>query len=218
MRLFLVLLIFAWLEASAQTPNLNPCTGLPATPPYYTDVDLSKPWPTCSDPTLPRIDTNSAGIVGWRWCKAPNGVFAQWGVVTWDDFKVQPMLALELMAAGLSMNEAALETVSRKYGALTKPLAHPANAAVWCPAWPKIAATRPAAAASAPSAWIVAKNGTSTLRPTYLVTAGRRSTTSNGSVPVGSDCDTARGVVEGPLTFGYPAAAKPDSVALCVKR
>lgn len=222
--LALIMLLTVMPAALAQTPpvNLNPCTGLPATPPYYADIDLTKPWPACTAPSIPRVDANDKGIVGWRWCKQPSGNHTpQWAVAPWSDFSAQPALVLELMAAGLAMNEAAMDTITRKYAALVKPLAHPTNAAIWCPLWPKIAATRPAPAAStppAPSTHIVAKNGTSTLRPTYLVTAGRRSSVSNGNVPVGADCDVSRVIVEPPFTFGYPPVAKPDSVALCVKR
>lgn len=231
-RILLVVMVFvaavlalsALPAALAQTPapNLNPCTGLPAAPPYYTELDLAKPWPVCVDPTIPRVDANAAGIMAWRWCKTPSGNYGpQWSVAPWSDFTAQPALALELMAAGLSMNDAAMETITRKYADLIKPLSHPSHTAIWCPLWPKVAATRPAPPASSPpppSTHIVAKNGTSALRPTYPVVGGRRSTATNGNVPVGSDCDVAKAIVEGPLTFGYPKAAKPDSVALCVKR
>ena len=210
-------------SAFGQNPpptNVNPCTGLPAAPPYYIDIDLAKPWPVCSNPSVPRLDANDKGIVGWRWCRATTGRhWPQWAVVPWSDFMAQPALALELTAAGLSLSDDAMKTITGKYAAMIKPLAHPDNAAIWCPLWTKIAATRPADIPP-PSAytWIVAKNSTSALRPTYLVVNGRRSTASNGSVPVGADCDVTRTVVEGALTFGYPPAAKPDSVALCVRR
>lgn len=222
MNLLRALLLLAPVIALGQTPppNLNPCTGLPATPPYYTELDLTKPWPTCASPTLPRVATNEFGIVGWRWCKATSGTYyPQWSVAPWSDFTAQPGLALDLISAGLTMNDAAMEAVAKRYSALLKPLAHPSHTAVWCPLWPAIAASRPASAPPPPVyTWAVAKNGTSALRPTYPVVGGRRSTATNGNVPVGSDCDVAKAIVEGPLTFGYPKAAKPDSVALCVKR
>ena len=65
----------------------------------------------------------------------------QWAVVPWADLMAQPALALELTAAGLNMNEDALKIITGKYTALIKPLAHPTNAAIWCPLWPRIVAT-----------------------------------------------------------------------------
>lgn len=220
----LVLVLFS--PALAQntqppTPGTNPCTGLPAAPPYYADLDLAKPWPACVSPGLPRLDANSVGIVAWRWCRLPTGKHGiQWATLPWADFAAQPLLALKLNAAGLSMNEEALRTVTAEYAALIKPLAHPTNAAIWCPAWPKIVATRPSDVLPPSAAThIVAKNGTSSTRPTYLVlSSGRRALVSNGAVPVGADCNITGGITETPLVFGFPSGGPPGSVALCVKK
>lgn len=206
-----------WGQNSPPSTNLNPCTGLPATAPYYTDIDLTKPWPVCQDPTFPRVDANSAGIVGWRWCRTPAGKhWPQWAVVPWSDFSIQPSLALQLTAAGLSINEEALVGVVTKYKDLIQPLSHPSNAAVWCPAWPKIAASRPADIL--PVVWIVAKNSTYPTRPTYPVVDKVRVPVSNGRVSVGIDCDVTAAIIEGPSTYGRPATSTLNTVALCVKK
>lgn len=220
----LCLLLAAAAQAQNNTPpqgNVNPCTGLPAAPPYYLDVDLTKPWPVCTNPTLPRVDANTSGIVGWRWCRLPTGKHSvQWATIPWADFQAQPALALKLTAAGVSMNEDALKAITAEYAALIKPLAHPTNAAIWCPMWPKIYASMPADVLP-PSAYthVVARNGASPTRPTYFVLAsGRRSLVSNGTVPVGAGCNITGAVIEAPLIFGFPVGALPGSVALCVRK
>lgn len=212
--------------AAEETANLHPCTGLPITgPPYYTDVDFTKPRAACASPTVPWVDTNAAGMIGWRYCKAPAGhYYAQWAVLPWSNLTAQPALALELMAAGLNMNDAAMDTIARKYSALIKPLAAPENAAVWCPMWPKIAANQPAKATT-PSAWMVAPSGANPTRPTYPVTGGLRSRTPNGVIAVRTDCDITGAVVEpiyaGASTsfvYGSATGTLPGSVTLCVRR
>lgn len=209
--------------ASAQTvppPRLHPCTGLPITgPPYYSDYDAAQAL-VCTSSTLPWVDFNAAGIIGWRYCKANSGAyFAQWAVVPWDDLKRQPALATELLAAGLRTSDAGLLAITNKYNALIKPLADPENAAVWCPMWPKIAANMPAPTPPPALTHVVAANAPATNRPTYLVLAsGRRSPTVNGQVPVGTPCDVTNAVREPPRVFGYAIGAPPRSVTLCVPR
>lgn len=83
-----------------------------------------------------------------------------------------------------------------------------ANKAVWNVGLP--------AAASAPPpprpAWVVAKNGISGGRPAFPVVNGKRSYSSDGTIPVGSACDCTTKLVEGSLTFCQVAAAH---VAVC---
>lgn len=77
--------------------------------------------------------------------------------------------------------------------------------------WP--AAIAPPASTPPPApAWVVAKNGTSVTRPAFPVVNGKRSYSSDGSVPVGSTCDCTTKLVEGSLTFCQVAAAH---VAVC---
>lgn len=233
-RLQLLAVLFglagAALAQTPATPLLNPCTGLPATAPYYEDINLDKPWPVCASPTLPRVDANAFGLIGWRWCKVPAGGYwqgyaPQWGVIPWSDFTAQPGLALRLMSAGLAMNEAALNTIALEYKALIKPLAHPDNTAIWCPLWPTVYATKPSPPATTPSPWMVAANGANTSRPTYPVAAGIRQRTPNGVALVRSDCDITAAIIEPAypgasvkFTFGVASGTPANSVTLCVRR
>lgn len=207
-------------SGQASAPRLDACTGtvIPPGTPTTDGFDITKPFPGCADPRPGSFGVNTSGVVEWHYCRNPETgrYYPQFQVITRNDLTNIEMVREALSAGWPNIGAADRYRMAQKYAAMVKPLGHPENAAVWCPFRERMTAGIPAA--SAPTPWVVAKNGVLTTRPTYPVVSGRRSTRSNGSVPVGANCEAAGAIVEGPLTFGYPDGGPPNSVALCVRR
>lgn len=254
MRLLLILLLFA-APAQAQTgqrtitipggvtwvppARIDPCTGqsVAATPPPEYLVSWKVGGSTAcidrrpADGSWHREITTigpAAGMTEWHYCKSADGKYrARWIVTTPRAIKDIGLLKDAFLAGWPNLSAEARATLAAKYAYLVLPLDAPELAAVWCPVWPQITAGTPVVSPT-PSAWIVAKNGLNTTRPTYPVIAGLRSKTPNGVAAVGTDCDTAAAILEPVvagstvmLTWGYPVprgAAPAGSVTLCVRR
>ncbi len=213
--------MLAFGQASAPQ-RTDACTGQPIPPDVQTavDFDLTQPLAECRDWRLGSFRVNAHGIVEWDYCKNPatGRYYVRRVVTTRADIEAAPGIVVDAVLAGWPREITAEDRLrlGRKYAHLVKPMGHPENAAVWCPF--RQAMIDGAPSASAPSPWIVAKNGVLTTRPTYPVVSGRRSTRSNGNVPVGADCDMTGAIVEPPFNFGYPNGGPPSSVTLCVRR
>lgn len=209
-------------RGQASAPRIDACTGAvipPGTPTGY-DFDITKPYTGCLDMRPGGFAVNAHGSLEWYYCKDPQTgryhVHRQ--VVTKADILAEPGMLVDAVAAGWPRDITPEDRLrlARKYAHLVKPMGHPENAAVWCPFREQMAAGLPSP--STPTGWVVAKNGVLTTRPTYPVISGRRSTRSNGNVPVGAPCEMTGAIVEPPLTFGYPNGAPANSVTLCVRR
>ena len=210
-----LVLLAAAVAATAQTTQTyrNVCTGQPASGPGVVDYAASAGAArTCLNPTARTVRANAAGMVAWRYCQDPaSGKYGwQMAVGAWAEAASAPRMALELAAAGLAMDEAALQAFSAKY--IDRPLTDPLYLPVWCPFVGEMQAGIPAPPAAKP--WTVAKFSVQPTRPAFPVVNGVRGLISTGRAPVGAVCDCTKPLAEAGTTF-CPFAGGGALVALC---
>lgn len=226
MRVFAAAGLFAAFSAGAQIHwPLPPCDG-----PALTHALPTPPLPVGLPPQIGgacsvEIEANDVGFAAALICPAQHGKPAAY-IYAVRRSAITASMVMDFAMLGLPGDNA---TRIRDMQARHQTANVWDMCDVWGPARERFntawqAAVRPDAP-PAPSPWMVGTNGTLATRPTYPVTAGVRSRTANGAVPVRADCSIVGAIVEpvypgssSTFTFGYPAGGLPNSVTLCVRR
>lgn len=218
--LTLLLLLPAMAFAQAPAPRIDACTGavIPAGVSGLADFDFTKAYPECLDMRPGSFGVNLAGYVEWDYCKDPaTGRYGpRLSVVTRADMGDVEFVREAIRRGGTRMSAQERFQLAKDFPHRVKPLGHPENAAAWCPFRQQIADGTPRPPAA--TGWVTARNASYPTRPTYAVINGKRSTVSNGRIPINVPCEMTGAIVEGPTTYGYPDGAPPKSVAVCVRR
>jgi predicted nucleic acid-binding Zn ribbon protein len=206
--LSVVLLLFAAGAAHAQTCNVAsaPSAGYACSP---------SPIGVGSSAT---IRSNAAGVVAWWYCPAPatGGAGAlQFGAVTLAAMGDAVTAVSYQAVAAMTMPNPDLAFRNALTTNVTLPLDDPALMPVWCPYWSEMQAGIPVVAPAPVVSYVVAKNGTSTTRPVYML-AGGKLTSTILRAPVGAACS---GIVTiGSSTYGtFAGAPAPQAVAICAR-
>lgn len=197
----------------AMAQYINACTGAPtSTPPTAWDFDRTKPL-VCEKQTLPTIRANSAGVIGWRYCKAGTTWSLQFSVATWEWIGAQPARLAELIA--LQTDIASVNAAALKY--VDTPLLDAKLRAVWCPFLPQMVAGKPAdTPPPMPATWFTPATGSGTI---YTVVNRRRSTIVGGkTAPRNAPCDCTSQIQYLTATFCPLQSAEPSEVTQCEKR
>jgi len=210
-----MLLLVATAAAVAQTSTTtyrNVCTGQPASAASLVDYAASNASRGCLNATSRTLRANAAGVVAWRYCQDPaTGKYGpQFVVGAWAEAASAPGMVVELAAAGLSMDEAAVQALAAKY--INRPISDPLYTPVWCPFWDEMRAGIPAPPSAKP--WTVARFSVQPTRPAFPVVNGARGTVSTGRAPVGAACDCSKPLTEPGATF-CPFAGGGALVAQC---
>lgn len=215
LRLTLALAALLLACGCAVAQNVNPCTGQTTTNPVNLGNFVTGQPTTCVNASARQYEANAAGVMAWRYCLNPatGKHYFQLAVSPWSDFQQAPAMAKDLLAAGLNADEATIQALANKY--VSKSLADPAHAAVWCPVWDRMVAGRPAdvpvVQPPAPGSWVTASTLLYTLRNGAL--SGLAGTTT-----VGKACDCAKPFVLGTVTYCPLAGATNQAmVARCRK-
>lgn len=149
-------LLFACCSAFAQ---VDPCTGQASTSPVWTQPDLTQPL-ACDGEAGRTVDFNAKGAIAWRYCLTAGKYAAQVVAAPWADLANTPGMALDLLQAWPSADNATLRALLLKYR--TGSFVDPAHAAVWCPFRDRIKAGLPVIAQWVPAGpTLYAFNGTS---------------------------------------------------------
>jgi hypothetical protein len=215
-RLTLAILLLA-TSAVAQTPPAPApaasaptivCPGSPTVAPVVM-ADATEgfscvpaPFGTGSTATL---RTSSAGAVLWWHCRRPDYTWARNMAVASSEWllSAQPFADMTSVITAADKTAAMNALVKRNRNT---PMA--SLAAVWCPHWPEIWA-------SVPKNYRVAKNSTSTTRPTYTLT-GTTLKSASARATVGAICPSVTQV--GKSFYGpFVGSPNPALVALCTK-
>lgn len=128
---FVLLLLLATAPAFAAENVCN--VPEPNTTVFYDDfLPLQKS--ACREPIYSESawGTNSAGVVGWRYCKSADGktYYPQWGAATWQ-YVWSTSLGRELAIADKRPTDALVQSIAARHA--TTPLASPLLTPVWCP-------------------------------------------------------------------------------------
>lgn len=232
----LILAIFStlFLVNPAQSQVVDVCTGAPIAQPASAPDFPAGTVPQCNNSRGETLGANGKGVTGWRYCKQPDGKYRiQWFAATWEVIGNTPGMFVDyLTAGGAATPNTTIVTLADKYKAQAKPLASPELAAVWCPFRPQMQAQWPApdqTPTGPVTSGAVTANGTSTTRPAYTVTNGRRSQiAATTRATVGRPCvPSILSVTEGSFFYaawvisdaapGVPAVTSEPLVTSCTR-
>jgi len=142
------------------------------------------------------LEVNAAGTAAAWWCPGRfEPAFALYAV-RWDAMTDPLRADLAALSSARDQTVAGIDRMRATHA--TAPLDSDALRPVWAPARERILASRPL-----DPVWLVAKNGTTMTRPTYLVTNGVRGTTAASTrASVGATCGCVRlRVIEGATVY-----------------
>jgi hypothetical protein len=145
--LMLILLVIPAVGLSQNTPPqtfVDFCTGATVSGPVtLTAFDLTPGKAiSCSSPRGRNFKLSSKGVAGWQYCRQPDGRYlVQFVVSPWSDFEQAPLMAKDLLQAGMSATPVTVDSLLRKYH--SSPMTEPAHKALYCEARAQIRAEWP---------------------------------------------------------------------------